>query len=196
MSTHFRDISKPLSIWIIANILGFSAIGIALLVFPSLMSISGFLGSTLIISIPISLVQWIALRRIFPVSKLWILSLPVGLLLAILIIREIPDGLWQIVGDESPVAFTVAYFLIGLIIAIPQWPLLRRQFSNSSIWLLGSSIGLAVGLGFVLATDLINQSGFISAVVVVLTYAIVTGLTLSWLLTYHNKSQTNLVNAT
>ena len=196
MSQQSGYISKPFLIWIFANILGFSALAISLLVLPSLMSISGIVVSTLIISIPISLAQWIALRRIFPISILWILSIPVGLLLAVLIIRELPDGLWQIADDESPAVLTVGYLLIGLIIALPQWLLLRHQFSNSSIWLLGSSIGVAVGFGLVIAIDLINQSEIISYLVVVLVYAITTGLILSRLLAYHNQSQINVVNAT
>jgi hypothetical protein len=193
MSQLIDYIKKPFFIWIIANILGFGALGIALLVIPSLMSVSGIFGSTLIISIPISLAQWIALRWIFPTSKLWILSIPVGILLVILIIRELPDWLWQIVDDQSPAALAVGYLLIGLIIALPQWLLLRHQFSNSSIWLLGSSIGVALGFGLVLATDLINQSTIISYIVAVFVYAISTGLILSRLIDYHNQSQSNRV---
>ena len=196
MSQHSMYLNKSFYIWIFANILGFSALGLVLLVVPSLMPIPGIFGSTLIISIPISLAQWIALRRIFPISILWILSIPVGLLLIILIIRKLPDGLWQIADDESAAALTVGYLLIGLFIALPQWLLLRHQFSNSSIWLLGSSIGVALGSGLVIVTDLINQSTIVSYIVVVLVYAISTGLILSWLLGYHNQSQSNVVTVT
>jgi hypothetical protein len=194
MSQSSGYLNKPFTIWIIANVLGFSALGIALLVIPSLMMVSGLLGSTLVISIPISVAQWIALRRIFPVLKLWILSMPVGLLLAILILREIPDGFWP--DDESLATLTISYLVIGLIIALPQWLLLRRQFSYSSIWLLGSSLGVAVGVGIVIATDLINQSTILSYVIAALAYAISTGLTLSWLIAKRDQSQSNLVSAT
>ena len=147
MSQQSGYISKPFLIWIFANILGFSALAISLLVLPSLMSISGIVVSTLIISIPISLAQWIALRRIFPISILWILTIPIGLLLVVLIYQVIPDGLWQIVEDESPAVLTVSFLIMGFTIGLPQWLILRRQFSSSSIWLLGSSIGVAVGFG-------------------------------------------------
>ena len=196
MSQKSGYLSKQFLIWVFANILGFGALGASLLVFPSLMSISGIVASTLIISIPISLAQWIALRRILPTSILWILTVPVGLLLAVSIYKVIPDGLWQIVDDESTAVLTVLYLVMGFTIGLPQWLILRRQFTSSSIWLLGSSIGVAAGLWLVLATDLINQSGIISCIVGVLVYVIVTGLTLSRLLVYHNQSQTNLVNAT
>ena len=196
MSQQSGYISKPFIIWIFANILGFSALAISLLVLPSLMSISGIVVSTLIISIPMSLAQWIALRRIFPISILWIITIPIGLLLVVLIYQVIPDGLWQIVEDESPAVLTVLFLIMGFTIGLPQWLILRRQFSSSSIWLLGSSIGVAAGFGLVIVTDLINQSEIISYIVVVLVYAITTGLILSRLLAYHNQSQTNVVNAT
>jgi hypothetical protein len=118
------------------------------------------------------------------------------LLLVVLIIREIPDGIWQIFDVESPAVLTVGSLLIGFIIGLPQWLILRRQLSNSSIWLLGSSIGVAMGSGLVIATDLINQSAIISYLVAVLVYAISTGLILSRLLDYHNQSQSNVVTAT
>jgi hypothetical protein len=196
MSQKYGYLSKQFLIWVFANILGFGALGASLLVFPSLMSISGIVASTLIISIPISLAQWIALRRILATSILWILTVPVGLLLAVSIYKVIPDGSGQIVDDESTAVITVLYLVMGFTIGLPQWLILRRQFTSSSIWLLGSSIGVAAGVWLVLATDLINQSGIISYIVAVLVYAIVTGLTLSRLLVYHNQSQTNLVNAT
>ena len=194
MSQHSKYLNKSLYIWIFANILGFSALGLAQLVFPSIMSVSGIFGSTLIISIPISLAQWIALRRIYPISILWILSIPISILLVILLIRELPDDLWQIFGNET--ADLILFFLlIGLIIGLPQWLLLRRQYSNSSIWLLGSSIGVGAGSGLVLATGLINQSGIISYIVAALVYAISTGLTLSILLANNNQLESSVVSA-
>jgi hypothetical protein len=42
--------------------------------------------------------------------------------------------MWQIVaGDESFDGFICMFFIIGFAIGIPQWLLLRRYFSNSSI---------------------------------------------------------------
>jgi hypothetical protein len=197
MSQKSGYLSKQFFIWILANILGFSALLVCLFGLPSLMAISGIAVSTLIISIPISLAQWIALRRILPISILWILTIPIGLLVIItLVYRVIPEELWQLVDDESTFVLTVLFFMMGFAIGLPQWLILRRQFSSSSIWLLGSSIGVAAGFGLVIATDLINQSEIISYIVVVLVYAIVTGLILSRLLAYHNQSRTNLVNAT
>jgi hypothetical protein len=192
MSQKNSFLRKHFFIWVLANILGVGVLGALLYVFPFLMAVSGFVVSTFIISIPISFAQWIALRRILQNSIWWILSVPVGLLLAVLINKVIPGGLWEILNDESTAVLTFLYLVMGFTIGLPQWLILRRQFSSSSIWLLGSSMGVAAGFGFVLATDLINQSEIISYIVVVLVYATITGLTLSWLLAQHNQSQMNM----
>jgi hypothetical protein len=189
-------LSKQFLIWIFANILGFGALGVSLLVFPSLRSIPGIIASTLIIAIPISLAQWIALRRILQTSILWVLTIPIGLLLAILIIRVIPVGLWQVVDDESIAGLTASGLVPGLTIGLPQWLILRRKLSRSSFWLLGSSIGVAASFWLILVTGLINQSGVMSFIVGALVYSFVTGLTLSGLLVYHNQSQADLISAT
>ncbi|MCK5053389.1 MAG: hypothetical protein KAR65_03885 [Anaerolineales bacterium] len=196
MSQEFANASKPFVIWIVANLLGFTVLVASLFTFPFLKSIPGIVASPVIITIPISLAQWIALRRSVPISVLWILTIPVGLLLAFLISGVIPDGLWEIVDDESTTVLTLLFLMMGFAIGLPQWLILRRQFSSSSIWLLGSSVGIGAGFGLVLATGLINKSEIISYTVAVLVYAIATGLILSWLLTSRSQSQSNLVNAT
>jgi hypothetical protein len=196
MSKQNGYLSKQFFMWIFANILGFGALGASLLVIPSIMSISGIVSSTLIITIPIAFAQWIALRRILQTSILWILTIPIGLLLGILFNRVIPVGLWQVVDNDSIAALTAGYLLIGFAIGLPQWLILRRHISKSGIWLLGSSIGVTAGFWIILVTDLINQSGIISYIVGVLVYSIVTGLVLSGLLASQNHSQANLAVAT
>jgi hypothetical protein len=187
------NINKSFIIWVIANILGFGALGLLLVVLPSVMSIRGFGAATLIISIPLSIAQWVALRRISQTSILWILTIPVGLLLAVLILRNVPDRLWQYIDAESTATLIAGYLLIGFMIGLPQWLILRRQFSSSSLWLLGSTAGVALGFGLVLTTGLIDQSGVIAILVGMLVYVIATGLIISWLHAYHAKPQTNLI---
>lgn len=188
--------SKPFLIWIFANILGCGALAASLFVSPYLMSLSGIVLTAFIVSFPISLAQWIALRRFFPTTILWIITIPVGLIIILQMYQVIPMGTWQQVDDESTAVLTLLFLGIGFAIGLPQWLILRRQFSGSSIWLLGSSVGLGLGFGFVLATDLINQSGFVSAIAVLFSYTVVTGIVLARLLAYHNKRQGNLANIT
>jgi hypothetical protein len=195
MSKQSSYLGRQFLIWIFANILGFGALGASLLVFPSIMSVSGIVSSTFIITIPIALAQWIALRSILRTSIFWILTIPTGLLVFILINRVILDGVWQTVDDESIAALTASYLLVGFLIGLPQWLILRRQLPISSIWLLGSSIGIAAAFWIILVTDLVDMSGVASYIVGALVYSIVTGLVLSGLLAYQNHSQADLAAA-
>jgi len=187
--------NKSLFVWISANILGFAALGVLLFAFPTLMSVSGFVPIFLTISIPIGIAQWLALRHILRTSFLWVFTVPVGVLLAVAIYRIAPYGMLSNVDDESILALTSGYFVLGLSIGLPQWLLLRSQLAKSSIWLLSSSIAVAAGFWLVLITDTINRSGILSAIVVVLVYPIITGLTLFWLILYNNKSHPKLKDA-
>jgi hypothetical protein len=180
---------KSFWIWILGNLLGVGAMGAALLLLPSLMNLRGILASTLIISLPLSVAQWLALRRISGTSILWVLTIPVGLMLGLLILQNLPEGLWQGVDDESIAVLTAGYLLIGLMIGIPQWLILRRQFSGSSIWLLGSSAAMGASLWLVLVTDLINRSGPFAFIVGVTVYGLITGLILWRLAAWGNQSQ-------
>ena len=181
--------------WLFANILGFGALGALIVFVPFLMTIPGMVASTLIISLPIGLAQWIALRRILQTSIAWIISVPIGILLANFITRVIPYGLWPGMDDESIAGMTIAYLIVGFSIGLPQWLILRSHLSRASIWLLGSSIAVGASFWLILATGLVNQSGVIAYIVGALVYTIVTGLTLSALLATTDQSQAKLANA-
>ena len=182
--------------WIVANLLGVAAIG-ALSLIPFLTSIRGMLVSSLIIGLPIGFAQWIALRRVAPISILWVLTISAGLLLGLEVINSpIYGGIWGFLDDESVLSLTAAYTSIGLLVGLAQWLFLRGHFTKSFVWLLSSAVGLGLGTGLVLVSNLINQSGIISIILVVLVYAIATGLVMSWLPASHRKTESNLVNAT
>jgi hypothetical protein len=181
--------------WATANLLGVAAIGALILILPFLTSIPGRLVSSLIIGLPIGLAQWIALRRVAPISILWVLTISAGLLLG-LVISPILGGIWGFLDDESVLSLTAAYTTIGLLVGLAQWLFLRGHFTKSLVWLLSSAVGLGLGTGLVLASNLIDQSGIVSIILVVLVYAIATGLVISWLPASHRKTESNLVNAT
>jgi hypothetical protein len=151
--------------------------------------------SSLIIGLPIGFAQWIALRRVAPISILWVLTISAGLLLG-LVISPILGGIWGFLDDESVLSLTAAYTTIGLLVGLAQWLFLRGHFTKSLVWLLSSAVGLGLGTGLVLASNLIDQSGIVSIILVVLVYAIATGLVISWLPASHRKTESNLVNAT
>ena len=179
--------------WVIANLLGVAAIGVLSLI-PFLTSIPGMLVSSLLIGLPIGVAQWIALRRVAPISILWVLTISAGLLLGLVVINSpIPVVPWGFLDDESFLSLTAACTTIGLLVGLTQWLFLRGHFAKSLVWLLSSAVGLGLGTGFVLASDLINQSGIISIILVVLVYAIATGLVISWLPASDRKTESDLV---
>ena len=138
--------SKSFIIWMVANILGISAVAALPLVFPSIISINNEVLATFMVSIPISLAQWLALRSFSRTSVLWIFTIPVSIELYLLIYRYIPErGLRNIAYSESSESIgvmTLAYFLIGFIIGLLQWLIIRREFARSALWLLGSTAGV------------------------------------------------------
>jgi hypothetical protein len=189
-------LSKSFLIWVFANILGICATAALPLLFASLLeSLRSGVVSGFIFSFPISLAQWLALRRISQTSILWVLTVPVGILIYFLI-GLIPDGLVQIVDDESIVFLTASYLMIGFTVGLLQWFIMRRQFSGSSLWILGSTVGVGFSFWLILATDLINRSGIMAFIVGVLVYPITTGLILLRLLAHHNQSDTNMTYQT
>jgi hypothetical protein len=182
--------------WIVANLLGVAAIGALSLILPFLASIPGMLVSSLIIGLPIGFAQWIALRRVAPISILWVLTISAGLLLGLVVINSPISGIWGFLEDESVLSLTAAYTTIGLLVGLAQWLFLWGHFTRSLVWPLSSAVGLGLGIGLVLASNLIHQSGIISIILVFLVYTIATGLVKSWLPASHRKTESNLVNAT
>jgi hypothetical protein len=167
--------------WILANLLGVAALGALIVILPFLTTIPGMVASALIIGLPIGLAQWIAIRRVAPISILWIFTISIGLLLALVILRAVPNSMGELVDDESIAALTAGFAFMGFTTGLIQWFLLRRQFTKSLVWLLGSTVGISLGSVLVLALDLIDQSGIISIILVLLLYATATGLALEWI---------------
>ena len=182
MSHKYSYLRVQFLTWFLANMLGFAALGVVIATFPFLMRIPGMIVSFLLIGLPVGFAQWIGLRRIMQTSIAWMFSIPIGILLAFLITRVIPDGLWLGLDDESIVGLTAGYLIVGFAIGLPQWLILRPQLARASLWLLGSSLAVGASFWLILATDLVNQSGVIAYIVGALVYACVTGLFLAGLL--------------
>ena len=177
--------------WIVANFLGVAATG-ALTLIPFLTSINGMLVSSLLICLPIGFAQWIALRRVAPISILWVLTISAGLLLGI---NNPISGIWGFLDDESVLSLTANYTIIGLFVGFTQWLFLRGHFAKSLVWLLSSAVGLGLGMDLLLASSLIDQ-GLVSIILVTLVYSIATGLAISWMQVSDTKIEGNLVNTT
>ena len=196
MSQKHEQTTRAFLSWIVGNLLGWIFISALLITLPILKSIPSFVAPFLILTIPIGLAQWLVLRRFIPLTLLWVFTILIGWLLSYLIFAAIPGSLWQIVDDEATATLTFMLTVVGAAMGLPQWLILRHKFTKAVLWILGSSLGVGLGFGLVLATDLINQSEFISYTVVVLVYGIATGSTLSWLLNHDAQTHSQRFSAT
>ncbi len=196
MAREVDEVRGVLLGWAIANVLGFGVLGAISLVASSIPLPSGMFMSALVVGIPVGLAQWIALRRLVQVSIAWVLSVSIGLLMALLTLEVMPDGLVGFADDESVSVLVLSFTFIGLLVGTVQWLLLRSQFSRALVWLLASSVGTGVAFWLVLGTGLINESGLVAAIVVVLAYTGVTGLALLWLRGQQANNLSRLPNAT
>ncbi len=88
----------------------------------------------------IGFAQWIVLRRYVTPSSNWVLaggaSWAAGYVLGLLLVQTLPSTIFVEV---------IAYLLFGVIVAMVQWPVLRREIPNLLIWILASSLGWAAG---------------------------------------------------
>ncbi|HUE98806.1 MAG TPA: hypothetical protein VMN99_06100 [Anaerolineales bacterium] len=88
----------------------------------------------------IGFAQWIVLRRYVTAGTQWILadgiSWAAGYILGLLLIQMLPSTVF--------IAF-IGYFLFGAIVALVQWPVLRREIPQALTWVIASAVAWAVG---------------------------------------------------
>ena len=88
----------------------------------------------------IGFAQWLVLRRYVTASTQWDwtdgISWAAGYVLGLLLIQLLPSTVF--------VAF-IGYFLFGVIVAVVQWPVLRREIPQVFTWIVASAVAWAVG---------------------------------------------------
>jgi len=133
----------------------------------------------------IGLSQWFALRSYLIDATDWVLaggtSWAVGYVLGLFLINSL---------SSSFVGGFLAYALFGFIVAIVQWPVLRREIPNVWAWILANVIGWMLGfylsqvaLGLFFNDPAINPVASTSVISGVsgLVAGAVTGLALVWI---------------
>ena len=133
----------------------------------------------------IGFAQWIVLRRYLTARSNWELadgaSWAAGYILGLLLVQSLPSTF---------LVATLGYFLFGVIVAILQWPVLRREIPNLWVWVLANVVGWAVGfwasqaiLPLFFVDPLVEPA--ISTTVIAVTSGLVagaiTGLALIWI---------------
>ena len=88
----------------------------------------------------IGFAQWIVLRRYLTAGSTWELgdgiTWAAGYVLGLLLVLSLPSTMF---------IATLGYLLFGVIVAIVQWPVLRREIPNVFVWILANALGWAAG---------------------------------------------------
>lgn len=176
--------------WVVANFLGVAAIG-GLTLIPFLTS-AGVAIPSLIIGLPIGLAQWMFLRRIAPVSALWVITISAGLLIGI---HSPILGKLGFLDEESILGLTTGAATFAFLVGSAQWFLLRGRFARSLVWPLSSAIGFGLGIALPLGSDLMNQ-GLVPIILVTLVYSTATGIAIAWMCIASKRLEGNLAGAT
>ena len=132
----------------------------------------------------IGFAQWLVLRRYVTASTRWDwtdgISWAAGYILGLLLIQLLPSTIF---------AAFIGYFLFGIIVALVQWPVLRREIPQVFTWLLASALAWAVGYWasqavLSLFTDPVIAPVVGTAVIAItsgLVAGAITGLALIWI---------------
>lgn len=133
----------------------------------------------------VGIFQWLVLRGYLTHAVDWIFNggagWAVGYALGLLAIQNLSEYAW------GPL---LGYILFGLVIAILQWPVLRREIPNAIPWIIASVVGWALGaslsqivLDLFVSGNAVNPAW--SATVIAGTTGLVagaiTGLVLVWI---------------
>ena len=88
----------------------------------------------------IGFTQWIVLRSYLTASSDWILAggaaWAAGYALGLFLLLNI---------SGTFVGGILGYVLFGIVVALVQWPVLRREIPNALLWLLASALGWTAG---------------------------------------------------
>lgn len=116
--------------------------------------------------------QWIVLRQYITRSSDWFLAdgtaWAVGYALGLLLIQNL---------SSTFLGGIVAYLLFGVIVALVQWPVLRREIPSTFTWIVVSALGWAAGLwASQLALNLFFHDPVIEPAVSTIVIAVTSGL--------------------
>jgi hypothetical protein len=88
----------------------------------------------------IGFAQWLVLRRYLTATSQWAwadgISWAVGYILGLFLIQVLPSTVF---------AAFIGYFLFGVIVALVQWPVLRREVPDVVTWIVASALAWAAG---------------------------------------------------
>lgn len=100
--------------------------------------------------------------------------------------------------NENPLMVLLGYILFGIIVAVIQWPVMRREMPSAFLWVIATVAGWALGAYFSqlvmnwVAADgpIVPMVSFgVSSVVTALVAGALTGLALIWIVRQPERAQ-------
>jgi hypothetical protein len=100
--------------------------------------------------------------------------------------------------NENPLMVLLGYILFGIIVAVIQWPVMRREIPHAFLWVIATVAGWALGAYISqLVMNLLAANGPIvpivsfgvSSVVTALVAGALTGLALIWIVRQPERAQ-------
>jgi hypothetical protein len=198
---------KLLQIWfdgvagLFANMIGVNTMGGLFGVLTIFRAISGGLGGAL---------QGWALPQKLVNRRLWIVATGIGMAIAFLVMQWLwmvtkvpaPSGIMGLMlPPESRLPMFVLEGIMGIVLGIFQWFVLRKNVPKAGLWIAVSGLGLAVtsvaiallqrllgSSGLYVSPDATNPIFLVIALVGIIFYAALTGSFLFWSLRQPNKA--------
>jgi len=146
------------------------------------------IGSGAVLGLGTGLLQKKLLRKTFPVSVLWVLSLMAGFIIAetitglVLWKMEIYRGLINVFNTTYHFPEACIFASAGLVSGIFQYRLLKPHFTKRMYWIMASTLGWSV---LILST----YCGLVAFIAGALLYGAITGWTLYYILKPKHQSQ-------
>jgi hypothetical protein len=130
--------------------------------------------------------QWWAMRPAFPgvARRSWVLATTVGAVIAWFLgsipmtVASLSTAGSEATGPEPPALLMVSLevglgLVAGLVLALPQWRVLRRHAARAGLWLPANSVAWGAGMPIVFAgVDLAQKVGSLGGAVAVMAGAL------------------------
>jgi hypothetical protein len=96
--------------------------------------------SLVLLGITIGIFQWLVIRSYLPNAKYWIPATATGYLLSALIFALANSDPTRLLRTEL-LNNMILFGLMGFVIGVSQWWVLRRHYERSGLWVLASTFG-------------------------------------------------------
>jgi serine/threonine protein kinase len=98
---------------------------------------------TTLVGTSVGIAQWFVLRRQVPQTGLWVLATAVGEAVGL----ALSVSLFQSLYETMPMPLVESFYgaVIGVLVGIGQWLVLRRQIAQTGWWVLATTLGKTVG---------------------------------------------------